>query len=109
RYFTDREATLALVPLGYADGVPRAATNRGRLLLGGKVRTISGTVCMDQFVVDVGDDAVEAGEYAVLFGDPEALPDVPTAEDWAQLPYTIAYEIVTRVGVSVPREYVGDT
>src|SRR5699024_11904975 len=45
RYFTDREATLALVPLGYADGVPRAATNRGRLLLGGKVRTISGTVC----------------------------------------------------------------
>ena len=109
RYFTDREATLALVPLGYADGVPRAATNRGRLLLGGKVRTISGTVCMDQFVVDVGDDAVEAGEHAVLFGDPEELPDVPTAEDWAQILDTIPYEIVTRVGVRVPREYVGDT
>ncbi|HIY41498.1 MAG TPA: alanine racemase [Candidatus Nocardiopsis merdipullorum] len=109
RYFTDREATLALVPLGYADGVPRAATNRGRLLLGGKVRTISGTVCMDQFVVDVGDDAVEAGEYAVLFGDPEELPDVPTAEDWAQILDTIPYEIVTRVGVRVPRKYVGGT
>ena len=109
RYFTDREATLALVPLGYADGVPRAATNRGRLLLGGKVRTISGTVCMDQFVVDVGDDAVEAGEHAVLFGDPEELPDVPTAEDWAQILDTIPYEIVTRVGVRVPRKYVGGT
>src|SRR5699024_9830630 len=109
RYFTDREATLALVPLGYADGVPRAATNRGRLLLGGKVRTISGTVCMDQFVVDVGDDAVEAGEYAVLFGDPEELPDVPTAEDWAQILDTIPYEIVTSVGAPASREWLGDT
>ncbi|NYH52009.1 MULTISPECIES: alanine racemase [Nocardiopsis] len=107
RYVTDRETTLALVPLGYADGVPRAATNKGPVLLGGRSRVISGTVCMDQFVVDVGDDTVEAGEYAVLFGDPGEDPGVPTAEDWARILDTIPYEIVTRVGVRVPREYVG--
>lgn len=108
RYTTDRETTLALVPLGYADGVPRAATNRGPVLLGGRKRTISGTVCMDQFVVDVGDDEVEAGEYAVLFGDPGENPNTPTAEEWARILDTIPYEIVTRVGPRVPREYVGD-
>lgn len=108
RYFTDRESTLALIPLGYADGVPRAATNRGRVLLGGKTRTISGTVCMDQFVVDVGDDPVEAGEYAVLFGDPREHPGTPTAEGWARILDTIPYEIVTRVGIRVPRHYIGD-
>jgi alanine racemase len=62
---------------------------------------------MDQFVVDVGDDAVEAEEYAVLFGNPDDHPDTPTAEDWAEALDTIPYEIVTRVGSRVPREYVG--
>ncbi|GAA1437994.1 alanine racemase [Nocardiopsis tropica] len=107
RYVTDRETTLALVPLGYADGVPRAATNKGPVLLGDRVRTIAGTVCMDQFVLDVGNDRVEAGEYAVLFGDPGETPGVPTAHDWAAVLDTIPYEIVTRVGARVPREYVG--
>ncbi|MFE6303750.1 alanine racemase [Nocardiopsis sp. NPDC057823] len=107
RYVTDRETTLALVPLGYADGVPRAATNRGPVLLGGRERVIAGTVCMDQFVVDVGDDEVAAGEYAVLFGDPDVHPGAPSAQDWAGVLDTIPYEIVTRVGVRVPREYVG--
>ncbi|MDT0329055.1 alanine racemase [Nocardiopsis lambiniae] len=107
RYVTDRETTLALVPLGYADGVPRAATNRGPVLLGGRPRVIAGTVCMDQFVIDVGDDEVTAGEYAVLFGDPGEHPGTPSAQDWARVLDTIPYEIVTRVGVRVPREYVG--
>ncbi|GHD30749.1 alanine racemase [Nocardiopsis kunsanensis] len=104
-YVTDRETSLALVPLGYADGVPRAATNRGPLLLGGRPRTVAGTVCMDQFVVDVGDDDVSAGEYAVLFGDPSRQPGVPTALDWARVLDTIPYEIVTRISTRVPREY----
>ncbi|WP_017585422.1 alanine racemase [Nocardiopsis ganjiahuensis] len=107
RYFTRSETTLALVPLGYADGVPRAATNKGPVLLGDARRVIAGTVCMDQFVVDVGDDPVAAGEYAVLFGDPGEHPAAPTAQDWAEVLDTIPYEIVTRVGVRVPREYVG--
>ncbi|RKS05667.1 alanine racemase [Nocardiopsis sp. Huas11] len=107
RYVTERETTLALVPLGYGDGVPRAATNKGPVFLGGRRRTIAGTVCMDQFVVDVGDDPVHAGDDAILFGDPSTDPGVPTAEDWAETLDTIPYEIVTRVGSRVPREYVG--
>ncbi|MFE3459099.1 alanine racemase [Nocardiopsis aegyptia] len=107
RYVTERETTLALVPLGYGDGVPRAATNKGPVLLGGRRRTIAGTVCMDQFVVDVGDDPVRAGDDAILFGDPSTDAGVPTAEDWAEILDTIPYEIVTRVGARVPREYVG--
>ncbi|GAA3758774.1 alanine racemase [Spinactinospora alkalitolerans] len=105
RYVTDRPTTLALVPLGYGDGVPRAATNVGPVFVGGRRRTVSGTVCMDQFVVDVGDDAVEPGEPAVLFGPGD--DGEPTAQDWADVLGTISYEIVTCVGQRVPRTYLG--
>jgi alanine racemase len=105
RYTTSRETTLALVPLGYADGVPRAATNVGPVAIRGRRFTISGTVCMDQFVVDVGDTAVEAGDEAVLFGPGDA--GEPTADDWAAVVGTINYEIVTRLGTRVPKNYLG--
>lgn len=105
RYTTTRETTLALVPLGYADGVPRHATNVGPLAIGGRRYVVSGTVCMDQFVIDVGDDAVELGDDAVLFGPGDA--GEPTADDWAAAVGTINYEIVTRIGPRVPRRYVG--
>jgi alanine racemase len=104
-YTTDRHTRLALVPLGYADGVPRAATSVGPVFLGGRRRTISGRVCMDQFVVDVGDDAVAAGDEVVLFGP--GRDGEPTAQDWADATGTISYEIVTRVGARVPRSYRG--
>ena len=104
KYTTDRETTLALVPLGYADGVPRAATNVGPLLAAGRRRTIAGTVCMDQFVVDVGDDAVAAGDEVVLFGPGDS--GEPTADDWADALGTISYEVVTRIGPRVPRVHV---
>ena len=103
RYRTGADATLALIPLGYADGVPRAATNTAEVWLGGRRRRISGTVCMDQFVVDVGDDAVGAGDEVLLFGPGEA--GEPTAEDWAGALDTISYEIVTRVGPRTPRRH----
>jgi alanine racemase len=103
RYVTERETTLALVPLGYADGIPRSATNVGPVLVGGRRFTVSGTVCMDQFVVDVGDLTVTAGDEVVLFGPGE--DSEPTAEDWANAVGTINYEIVTRVGARVPRVY----
>jgi len=106
QYTTGRDTTLALVPVGYADGIPRAATNVGPLLLGGARRTISGRVCMDQVVVDVGDDHVSAGDVAVLFGPGDA--GEPTADDWAAVLDTINYEIVTRVGARVPRIYAGE-
>jgi len=105
-YVTDRETTLALVPLGYADGVPRAASNSGPVQLGGRRRSVAGRVCMDQLVVDVGDDPVIAGDVATLFGSGD--DGGPTADDWAEVVDTINYEIVTRFGSSrVPRVYDG--
>ncbi|RNL83840.1 alanine racemase [Halostreptopolyspora alba] len=111
RYVTDRATTLALVPLGYGDGVPRAATNTAPVFVAGRRRTIAGTVCMDQFVLDLGDDGevetnkVEAGDYAVLFGAGDG--GEPTAQDWAAALDTIPYEIVTRISPRVPRVHVG--
>jgi len=103
-HVTDRETGLALVPLGYADGVPRAATSVGPLWLAGRRRTVTGRVCMDQFVVDVGDDDVAAGAEVVLFGP--GRDGEPTAQDWADALGTISYEIVTRIGARVPRTHV---
>ncbi|MFV2099913.1 alanine racemase [Micromonospora sp. LOL_024] len=105
-YTTEREANLAVVPLGYADGVPRHASNSGPVQLGGVRRTISGRVCMDQFVLDCGDDPVAAGDVVTLFGD--GIDGGPTADDWAEAVGTINYEIVTRFGSTrVPRVYDG--
>lgn len=102
---TERESTLALVPLGYADGVPRQASGRGPVRIGGRTFTVAGRVAMDQIVVDVGEHPVSVGDRAVLFGDP-ALGD-PGARDWADAAGTIDYEIVTRIGHRVPRRYGG--
>jgi alanine racemase len=107
RYVTPRETSLALVPLGYADGIPRAATNTAEVFVGGRRRRIAGTVCMDQFVLDVEDDPVVAGDDVVLFGPGDR--GEPTAQDWAEALGTINYEIVTRIGLRVPRRYVGYT
>ncbi len=106
QYITQRSTALGLIPMGYADGVPRHASNTGPLLVAGKRRVIAGRVCMDQFVVDLGDDAAAAGDEVVLFGPGEA--GEPTAEDWARAVGTISYEIVSRIGPRVPRVYRGD-
>ncbi|WP_428935205.1 alanine racemase [Streptomyces sp. ACT015] len=103
-YVTPGATTLGLVPVGYADGVPRHASGTGPVLVGGKWRTVAGRVAMDQFVVDLGGDEPEPGAEAVLFGPGDR--GEPTAEDWAQAAGTIAYEIVTRIGARVPRVYV---
>ncbi|NEE00153.1 alanine racemase [Phytoactinopolyspora halotolerans] len=109
-YVTDRETSLGLIPLGYADGVPRHGSGGdggpgAPVLAGGRVRRIAGRVCMDQFVVDLGDDDVHAGDEVVLFGD--AAAGEPTAQDWAEACRTISYEIVTRFAPRIPRTYVG--
>ncbi|MCP2635301.1 alanine racemase [Microbacterium sp. HD4P20] len=105
-YRTDRETTLALVPLGYADGVPRQASGAGPVVIGGRRHTVAGRIAMDQFVVDVGDTPVAVGDEAVLFGDPTL--GVPSATEWADAAGTINYEIVTRVGPRVPRRQVAE-
>ncbi|MEU3991396.1 alanine racemase [Streptomyces platensis] len=104
RYTTPGETSLALVPLGYADGIPRHASGTGPVLVAGKWRTVAGRIAMDQFVVDLGGDSAEPGDPAVLFGPGDR--GEPTAEDWARVAGTIGYEIVTRIGSRVPRVYV---
>jgi alanine racemase len=107
---TPRETTLALLPIGYADGVPRRLGREGRMrvLLAGAVRPVVGRVCMDQVVVDCGDDVVREGEHAVLFGPGDH--GEPTAQDWADELGTIHYEVVTGVhGRRVTRTVTGGT
>ena len=103
-YRTDRETTLALIPLGYADGVPRQASGSGPVAIGGARFRVAGRIAMDQFVVDVGDHPVAVGDEAVLFGDPTLA--VPSADEWGDAAGTINYEIVTRIGPRVTRRQV---
>lgn len=98
---TDRDTTLVLVPLGYADGVPRSASGRLPVSIAGRRFVNVGRIAMDQFVVDVGDTAVSIGDEVVLFGDPTL--GMPSATEWADAAGTINYEIVTRIGGRVPR------
>jgi alanine racemase len=102
-FVTERETTLALVPLGYADGIPRQASGRASVSIDGAVYPVAGRIAMDQFMVDVGDATVAVGDRAVLFGDPAT--GVPSAADWAAAADTINYEIVTRIGPRVERVY----
>jgi alanine racemase len=95
----DRDTNLALVPVGYADGVPRLLSGRLDVWLAGRRRPVVGRVCMDQLVVDCGDDLVPVGEEVVLFGD--GARGEPTATEWADTLGTIDYEIVT--GMYRPR------
>ncbi|MFM9135338.1 MAG: alanine racemase [bacterium] len=99
-----RETSLALVPLGYADGIPRGA-HGASVLIGAARYPVVGRVAMDQFVVDVGDDDVAPGDDVVVFD--AGVEHAPTADEWAGWCDTIGYEIVTRIGPRVPRRYVG--
>jgi len=107
RYVTSADATLGLVPLGYSEGIPRDATNTAQVQVAGKRWTISGTVCMNQVVVDFGDASVAPGDEVVLFGPGDA--GEPTAQEWADALGTLSYDIVTRFGGRVPRSYFGVT
>jgi alanine racemase len=107
RYVTDRETTLGLVPLGYADGVPRAAAGLRLVQARGRRWPIAGTVCMDQFVVDFGDEPAAAGDEVVLFGPGD--DGEPTAQEWGEAIGGISYEIATGIGHRVPRSYPGDS
>lgn len=109
RYRTGERTTLALIPLGYGDGVPRASKG-GPVTIDGRCYRVCGRVAMDQLVVDLettgiaGTDTSVLGRTAVLFG---AGAEEPRADDWADAANTINYEIVTRIGSRVPRVYVG--
>jgi alanine racemase len=105
RWSAPHETTVGTVPAGYADGVTRALSNTGEVVVRGQRLPIVGTVCMDQFMVDGGDLPLTPGDDVALIGR-EGDAEV-TAEDWAQWLGTINYEIVCGIGSRVPRVYVG--
>ena len=105
RWTAQRPTTLGTVPAGYADGVTRALSNVGEVVVREARLPIAGTVCMDQFVIDGGDLPLSAGDEVCLIG--RQGDAAVTADDWAAWLGTINYEIVCGVGKRVPRVYVG--
>jgi alanine racemase len=102
RYRVERPVNIVTVPIGYGDGVPRNLSEAGgEVLVRGRRCPIAGTVTMDQLMVDVGDDGVEAGEEVVLIGR-QGTEEI-TAAEWAARMRTIPYEIVCNIGPRVPR------
>jgi alanine racemase len=113
RYQFSSDSTVATIPLGYADGVPRrlsSTTDRpgGHVLIRGRRCPIVGTITMDQFMVDCGDLDVRAGEEVVLIGEQEGDQGIEriTATEWADQLGTIGYEIVCGISGRVPRVYI---
>jgi len=104
RHRFEHDTTVATVPIGYADGVPRRfGLSGGEVLIGGRRRNVVGVVTMDQLMVDCGDDLVAAGDEVVLIGRQGS--EVITADEWAERLDTIAYEVVCGIGPRVPRFY----
>jgi alanine racemase len=103
---TDRETTLGLVPIGYGEGILRNASNRSEAAFAGERVPVAGTICMDQFVVDLGDLPAQRGDLVTVFGPGSS--GEPTADDWAIAAGTIAYEVVTRLGGRIERTYRGE-
>jgi alanine racemase len=106
-WIAERDTTVALMPVGYADGVFRALGGRLDVVINGRRRPGVGRICMDQFVVDLGPGPVDVteGDDAILFG-PGAQGE-PTAQDWANLLDTIHYEVVTSPRGRIVRTYRG--
>lgn len=103
RHVAPAPTTLGLVPLGYADGVPRIAEG-ARVHVGGRTVPVVGRIAMDQFVVDLGPDARDRpGDAVELFGPASGIP----ADEWAAAAGTINYELVTRIGARVDRAHEG--
>ncbi len=103
RYELKRASRVVTVPAGYADGYDRRLSGRADLLIGGNRYKVSGVVCMDQFMVDVGDADVGAGALATLIG--RDGNDAITAEELAESVGTINYEVTARIPSRVPRLY----
>jgi alanine racemase len=104
RFVSTQPTTVATLPIGYADGVPRRLWSQGgAVLIGGKRRPIIGVVTMDQLMVDCGNDDIAVGDEAVLLGvqDAESI----RVEEWARALDTIGYEITCGIGPRVPRHY----
>ena len=106
-YVVPADTVVAVIPVGYADGVPRALSGRLRVRINGRDFAGIGRVCMDQFVVDLGPagGGVTEGDEVEVFGT--GADGGPTAREWAELTGTIDYEIVPGIGPRIARRYVG--
>lgn len=100
----EQDSTVATLPLGYADGVPRGLWESGSVLIGGIRRPFAGVVTMDQIMVNCTDDAVRIGDEVVLIGAQGS--EVITANEWANKMGTIGYEIVCAISARMPRNYI---
>ena len=99
---TKRATRVGVVPMGYADGVPRHGSNALAVNFGGETLSVLGRICMDQFVIDLGPNSTaKAGDEVTLFGG-----EGPSVDAWAAASGTINYEIVTRLSPRVLREYL---
>ena len=100
----ESDATIATLPLGYADGVPRGIWESASVLINGVRRAFAGVVTMDQIMVNCTDDVVSVGDEAVLIGG-QGL-ELITANEWANKMGTIGYEIVCAISARMPRNYI---
>ena len=103
RYHTRQETTIVTIPIGYADGWSRLLTNKAGVLIGGKRFPVVGAICMDQCMIDAGDEPVELGQEIVLIG--EQSPEKITADMVANQLGTINYEVTCMISSRVPRVY----
>ena len=101
---TSAATELGLVPLGYADGLPRLASGRAEVLVRGRRRPVVGRISMDQLVVDLGDHGAEPGEPVTVFGP--GTDGEPTAREWAGWAGSIEHEIITGISGRVRRRTV---
>jgi alanine racemase len=100
-----KETRIVTIPVGYGDGFPRGLSNRGHVLIHGKRYPIVGTVCMDQFMVNIGWDSAYNGDEVILAG---AQGDsCITIEEIAALTHSVPYEFLTNLNERIPRVYKG--
>jgi alanine racemase len=105
-YALPKTATVVTVPAGYADGYDRRLSGRGEVLIGTSRYRVSGTVCMDQFMVDASDAPIEVGDTVTLIG--AGGSERVTAEELAAHIGTINYEVTSRIPSRVPRLYLDE-
>ncbi|WP_293787549.1 alanine racemase, partial [uncultured Aeromicrobium sp.] len=106
RWRAERATRLGLVPVGYGEGIHRTASNRAEVGFEGTRLPVRGTICMDQFVVELGEVPAQRGDVVTLFGPGD--DGEPGVEDWALAAGTISYEIVTRLAGRWSRIYRGE-
>ncbi|MFA5450031.1 MAG: alanine racemase, partial [Clostridia bacterium] len=105
-YITNKDTRIATLPIGYADGYPRAMSSQGRVIIKGEYAPVIGRVCMDQIMVDVTNISCFVGDIATVMG--ESGGKLITAEEIGAASISFNYEIVCRVGIRVPRIYIKD-